>query len=96
MSTEDAWPGPDELRIGDGERESAMSALGEHLSAGRIDIDEYGERSGKVTEARTRRQLLALFADLPEPHPRFDAGSVPLAGESAVVPAAGGHRVSWS
>ncbi|GHF22643.1 hypothetical protein GCM10017786_65850 [Amycolatopsis deserti] len=64
-------PSPD-LRIGDNDRESALKALGEHLSAGRLDLDEYGERSAKVTAARTRRDLAELFADLPEPHPVFE------------------------
>lgn len=64
-------PSPD-LRIGDVDRESALKALGEHLSAGRLDLDEYGDRSAKVTAARTRRDLAELFADVPEPHPRFE------------------------
>jgi hypothetical protein len=61
------------MRIGDTEREQALAALGEHMSAGRLDIDEYGERSAKVTAARTRGELHALFNDLPDPKP----GSAP-------------------
>ncbi|WP_222853750.1 DUF1707 SHOCT-like domain-containing protein [Fodinicola acaciae] len=57
------------LRIGDAEREAAIGALGEHLSAGRLTMDEYGERTAKATTARTNEQLRALFADLPAPHP---------------------------
>ncbi|GAB3585435.1 DUF1707 domain-containing protein [Amycolatopsis endophytica] len=64
-------PQPD-LRIGDDDRESALKALGEHLSAGRLDLDEYGDRSAKITAARTRRDLAELFADLPQPHPVFE------------------------
>ncbi|MDQ0377354.1 DUF1707 domain-containing protein [Amycolatopsis thermophila] len=71
-------PSPD-LRIGDEERESALTALGEHLSAGRLDLDEYGDRSARVTAARTRRDLAGLFADLPEPHPRFEKPQPPKA-----------------
>lgn len=59
------------MRIGDAERESALAALGEHMSAGRLDIDEYGDRSAKVTAARTREDLATLFDDLPAPHPTF-------------------------
>jgi hypothetical protein len=62
---------PADLRIGDVERESAMTALGEHMSSGRLNIDEYGDRSAQVTTAKTRGELLALFADLPAPHPTF-------------------------
>lgn len=47
--------------------------LGEHMSAGRIDVEEYGERSAKITTAKTRGELLALFHDLPDPRPRFAA-----------------------
>ena len=61
------------MRIGDTEREQALAALGEHMSAGRLDIDEYGERSAKVTAARTRSELVDLFTDLPDPRP----GSAP-------------------
>lgn len=61
------------MRIGDADRETALSALGDHLSAGRIDVDEYGERSAKVTAAKTRGELAELFTDLPAPHPVFGA-----------------------
>ncbi|GAA2964128.1 DUF1707 SHOCT-like domain-containing protein [Actinokineospora diospyrosa] len=60
---------PTELRIGDAEREDALRALGEHMSAGRLTIDEYGDRSAKITTARTAGELTALFADLPGPKP---------------------------
>jgi uncharacterized protein DUF1707 len=63
-------PSP-ELRISDSDREAALTALGEHLSAGRLDIDEYGERSAKVTAAKTRGELAEVFIDLPEPDPMF-------------------------
>lgn len=62
------------MRIGDTEREVAISALGEHMSAGRLDIDEYGERSAQVTAAKTRGEVAALFSDLPEPRPTFGDG----------------------
>lgn len=58
-----------DLRIGDTERESAIQVLGEHFSAGRLDVDEYGERSAKITTAKTAGELDDLFADLPAPHP---------------------------
>ncbi|WP_103341016.1 DUF1707 SHOCT-like domain-containing protein [Amycolatopsis sp. CA-126428] len=64
-------PSP-QLRISDQNRESALSALGEHMSAGRIDIDEYGERSARITAAKTRGELVEIFTDLPAPHPRYD------------------------
>lgn len=64
-------PSP-QLRISDQERESALQALGEHMTVGRIDIDEYGERSARITAAKTRGELVTVFEDLPQPHPAFD------------------------
>ncbi|GAA3991832.1 DUF1707 domain-containing protein [Allokutzneria multivorans] len=75
---------PSLLRVGDTEREAAVQALGKHFTAGRLDVDEYGERTAKVTTARTQGELLAVFADLPEPHPDL-SGLVPRAAVPAVV-----------
>lgn len=50
--------------------------LGEHFSAGRLTVDEYGDRSAKVTTARTAGDLEELFTDLPAPHPVL-AGPAP-------------------
>jgi uncharacterized protein DUF1707 len=62
---------PSEIRISDSEREDALGKLNEHMTAGRLDIDEYGERSAKIVTAKTRGELLSLFGDLPEPKPAF-------------------------
>ncbi|MDS0135202.1 MULTISPECIES: DUF1707 SHOCT-like domain-containing protein [unclassified Amycolatopsis] len=79
-------PSP-QLRISDQNRESALSALGEHMSAGRIDIDEYGERSARITAAKTRGELAEIFADLPAPHPRYeDVPQAVAAPEPAAAP----------
>lgn len=78
------------MRIGDAEREQALSALGEHMSAGRLDVNEYGDRSARVTTARTRGELLELFNDLPDPKPVFGVRQpvpAPVAAQ-APVPAA--------
>ncbi|HWO64149.1 MAG TPA: DUF1707 domain-containing protein [Umezawaea sp.] len=74
-----------DIRIGDTEREEALKALGEHMSAGRLELDEYGDRSALVTTAKTRGDLLALFADLPQPHPRFGQVAAPQPAASEVV-----------
>jgi uncharacterized membrane protein YccC len=57
------------IRIGREERDTAIRALDEHLSAGRIDAEEYGERAAQVYAARTWKDITPLFADLPEPRP---------------------------
>ena len=83
----DRIPGsdPSNLRIGDAERNSAMDALGEHLSSGRIDLDEFGTRSAQVTQARTVADLRALFIDLPAPHPTLP-GPAPAPPAPVVEP----------
>src|SRR5437763_16280260 len=93
-------PSP-QLRISDQNRESALTALGEHMSVGRIDVDEYGERSAKITSAKTRGELAEIFADLPEPHPKFDEGwqtvAAPVPPPSATpVRAASNTPANWS
>ena len=93
-------PSP-QLRISDQNRESALSALGEHMSAGRIDIDEYGERSARITAAKTRGELVELFADLPAPHPRYDDAPQAVAAPEPApaaqpVPRRPGTPDSWS
>ncbi|ATE57249.1 MULTISPECIES: DUF1707 SHOCT-like domain-containing protein [Actinosynnema] len=67
--------GDREIRVGDAEREDALRVLGEHLSAGRLDVDEYGERTARATAARNRGELLDLFSDLPHPHPALSAAT---------------------
>jgi uncharacterized protein DUF1707 len=70
-------PHPSEIRIGDAEREQALQALGDHMSAGRLDIDEYGERTAQVATSKTRGELLELFRDLPDPKPVFGPAPKP-------------------
>jgi hypothetical protein len=65
------------IRIGTAERNAAMKALDEHLAEGRLDIDEYGERSARAAAAVTAPELAALFDDLPAPHPRLPGVSGP-------------------
>lgn len=82
-----------DLRIGDTEREEALEALGQHMAAGRLDIDEYGDRSARVTTARTRSELVALFADLPDPKPAF--GVPDLAVQPRVAHTVPAQRPGW-
>ncbi|MGN6130017.1 MAG: DUF1707 SHOCT-like domain-containing protein [Nocardioidaceae bacterium] len=54
-----------EIRLGDAEREAAVSALGEHYAAGRLTKDEYDERADRAWAARYGTDLAPLFVDLP-------------------------------
>ncbi|MHA6802404.1 DUF1707 SHOCT-like domain-containing protein [Salinifilum ghardaiensis] len=58
-----------DVRIGDSERQQAMRLLGEHFSAGRLELAEYDQRCQDAAAARFRSDLLPLFADLPSPRP---------------------------
>ncbi|WP_086821151.1 DUF1707 domain-containing protein [Allokutzneria sp. NRRL B-24872] len=57
-----------QTRIGDTERAEAQRMLGEHLEAGRLSSEEYGERAALAGTARFAADLLPLFADLPGHH----------------------------
>jgi Domain of unknown function (DUF1707) len=64
-------------RIGTAERTAAMKALDEHLAAGRLQVEEYGERSALAANASTAPELAALFDDLPAPHPALPGIEAP-------------------
>jgi len=66
--------GASPLRIGNAERTAALEALDEHLAAGRLTIDEYGDRAAAAANAVVAADLAALFTDLPQPHPELPGG----------------------
>ena len=57
------------MRLSDAERQDALDALSEHVRSGRLDLDEFGTRSAKVTAAKRVSELVPLFEDLPSPRP---------------------------
>ena len=65
------------LRVGDADRTAALDALGEHLAAGRLDVDEFGDRSARAAAAVHRADLEVLFTDLPAPHPTLPEAPAP-------------------
>jgi hypothetical protein len=82
----------DLLRVGDAERQQAVSALGEHFAAGRLDQDEYDTRIQTAYAARTRVDLRGLFGDLPEPAPFRPPASSPPGWQAGRVARDGGRR----
>lgn len=74
------------IRVSDTEREDAIGKLSEHMSSGRLDIDEYGERTAKVAAAKTRADVLDVFDDLPEPRPAFGRPAPPATPQPAPAP----------
>ncbi|MEU8245066.1 DUF1707 domain-containing protein [Nonomuraea sp. NPDC048916] len=61
---------PDDLRIGDAEREHTMAALREHFAQGRLDHEELDQRLDQALAARTAGDLARVTADLPGSRPR--------------------------
>jgi hypothetical protein len=58
-------------RIGTAEREAAQRALHEHLNAGRLQVNEYAERTARAADATTASHIADLFTDLPDPRPKL-------------------------
>lgn len=58
-----------QLRIGDSEREHAAQLLSAHLTAGRLDLEEFDIRVRRAHGATRADQLAALFTDLPDEVP---------------------------
>lgn len=73
-----------QMRVGTTDRTAALDALGEHMAAGRISLAEYDERSAQAGAARTAADLVALFTDLPAPHPDLP-GCALTPGDSSTV-----------
>jgi len=82
-----------ELRIGDVEREAAVSALGDHYAAGRLTKDEYDERAAVAWAARTNSDLWPLFLDLPRP---VGPGAQRSSGRAATASESQSGRYGWS
>ena len=53
-----------DLRLSDADREDAIARLSEHYAAGRLDKEEFDERSDAVWTAKTGSDLAPIFADL--------------------------------
>ncbi|MBA8826893.1 hypothetical protein FHX42_004272 [Saccharopolyspora lacisalsi] len=70
-----------DLRVGHPERERAITLLGEHMSAGRLDVAEFDHRCERVAVSQYESDIRALFDDLPEPRPA-DAAPAPRSSGS--------------
>ncbi|WP_422748268.1 DUF1707 SHOCT-like domain-containing protein [Mycobacterium sp. WMMD1722] len=58
---------PTPMRISDADRNGTLRRLHNAVALGLLDIDEFGERSARVSQARMRADLDALVEDLPGP-----------------------------
>ena len=72
------------MRVGDAERDNAVTALGVHLAQGRLRPAEHKKRCVLADIALTRAELEALFTDLPAPHPDLSSTApVRMSGNSS-------------
>jgi Domain of unknown function (DUF1707) len=83
------------IRASDAERDATVERLSRAAGDGRLTLDEFSQRMGQATEARTRAELDRLVTDLPaEPAgPGAVAESSPAPATWHVSPV-GGLRVS--
>jgi hypothetical protein len=56
---------PDEMRVGDAERDAVTSALHDHFAAGRLDREELDDRLGAALASKTHADLKSIVQDLP-------------------------------
>ncbi|MGO1948741.1 MAG: DUF1707 SHOCT-like domain-containing protein [Mycobacteriaceae bacterium] len=76
------------VRIGDSERDNALSILAVHFADGRLSLTEYDERCRDAAAALTRDELDVLFTDLPV-LPNQQAGAAGAPGSDLTVYSAG-------
>lgn len=71
----------DRTRVGDADRTDALDRLGSQFADGYLDMHEFEARTARAAVAKTRGELSALFADLP------DETRSPYAPEAPALPA---------
>ncbi|GAB3705477.1 hypothetical protein GCM10028815_16510 [Mariniluteicoccus flavus] len=77
------------MRIGDVERDDAARLLQEHLTAGRLDHEEFSTRMEGALVATHQSQLAGLFSDLPGRRPGE------LATHAPPLPVVAEKRADW-
>jgi hypothetical protein len=79
------------LRAADTDRAAVATVLGQHMSAGRLTVDEYDDRLARAYAAKTYGELAELTADLPAaPKPRAPEAARPQRAAPACAPMAAG------
>jgi hypothetical protein len=63
------------MRVSDREREVVVEQLRGHAAAGRLDVDELGERIEAAYAAKTDEQLARVGHDLPAPDAQPEEGA---------------------
>ncbi|WP_116452102.1 DUF1707 SHOCT-like domain-containing protein [Blastococcus litoris] len=78
------------LRAADADRATVATVLGQHMSAGRLTVDEYDERLARVYAAKTYGELDQITADLPSTGLAARPPAPPVASPQASPARAGG------
>lgn len=79
-------PASGPVRVGNAERDRAVSLLGDHYAAGRLDREELDERIEQAMRATFSTDLRPLFADLPGAEEPVDRPVVHRAAPPAYAP----------
>jgi Domain of unknown function (DUF1707) len=58
-------PGDPRIRASDADRDRAAALLREHHAAGRLTVEEFGERMERALQAKTLGEIDELLEDLP-------------------------------
>ncbi|MCT9928620.1 DUF1707 domain-containing protein [Planotetraspora sp. A-T 1434] len=87
-----------EMRASDGDRDRVAAALREHVTEGRLSVDEFNERLEQVYQSRTYGELAKLTADLPEIdlHTLPATVSAPRGRPARPAAAQGALKASWA
>lgn len=86
---------PPDLRIGTVERAGVVDALQQHLSDGRLDLEEFEDRAGQAFAAKTVGDLDRLMTDLP-PLPALPRPAPAAAASRRQSPGRRSIGVRWS
>ncbi len=77
------------LRAADADRAAVATVLGQHMSAGRLTVDEYDERLARTYAAKTYGELDEITADLPS------TDVTPRPAPATPAPASPGPHGGW-
>ena len=91
MTIEPAGEGTPAIRVGDRDRDAVVQRLQQAFAEGRLDDDEFDQRTRAALTARHSTDLALLTRDLPETaaapatSPAVSSGAKQLAGGSAIA-----------
>jgi hypothetical protein len=66
VAADTTLPAPMPERAGDADRDRVVMLLRDHCAEGQLSLDEFSERTGAALAARTKGELDAMLADLPD------------------------------